>query len=105
MALLVALQNGDDGPKPFVASAGDGPATLLAVGDSADGGERPTRVAEMIERQRPDRLLYLGDVYERGTHEEWDEHYEPAFGRFASITAPTPGNHEWYLRDEGYRPY
>jgi hypothetical protein len=80
-------------------------ATVWAVGDSADGGDAAQEVAEMIARGNPDRLLYLGDVYDRGTREEYEENYEPVYGRFDEIAAPTPGNHEWPNRAEGYDPY
>jgi hypothetical protein len=52
-----------------------------------------------------DRLLYLGDVYETGTPEEFSRYYAPTYGRLARITSPTPGNHEWALRREGYDVY
>jgi calcineurin-like phosphoesterase family protein len=82
------------------------PAVLWAVGDGADGGPASRRVGRLVERGKPDRFLYLGDVYEEGTKDEYKNNYEPAFGgRLARVTAPTPGNHEWPRRDEGYRPY
>jgi hypothetical protein len=83
----------------------DSPVTVWAVGDGADGQRYGQEVARFIERQNPDRVLYLGDVYEEGTKYEFDHNYDPAFGRFASITAPTPGNHEWGARAVGYYPY
>ena len=105
VALAIAGGSDEEPEPPFVASAGDRPATLWAVGDSADGGKRAAGVAKLIGHDPPQRLLYLGDVYERGTAAEYERNYESAYGRFASFTAPVPGNHEWYLRDEGYRPY
>ncbi|HZO60798.1 MAG TPA: metallophosphoesterase [Solirubrobacterales bacterium] len=80
-------------------------ATVWAVGDGADGGDRARRVARVIERSRPDRVLYLGDVYDQGTAEEFDRNYRPVYGRLAGITAPTPGNHDWPRHEEGYDPY
>ena len=59
----------------------------------------------MIARGKPDRMLYLGDVYDDGTREEFERNYKPAYGRFDSIAAPTPGNHDWHNRAEGYDPY
>ncbi len=59
----------------------------------------------MIEEDRPHLLLYLGDIYEDGTAEEYEEAYAGAWGRLAPITAPTPGNHEWDEREEGYDPF
>jgi hypothetical protein len=80
-------------------------ATVWAVGDGADGGQATLGVGQLVERGKPDKFLYLGDVYEDGTLAELTNNYGPAFGRFGRITAPTPGNHEWGLRAEGYFPY
>jgi calcineurin-like phosphoesterase family protein len=81
------------------------PVVVWAVGDGADGEPYGRHVGRLIERGNPDRFLYLGDVYEEGTAKEFKDNYAPVFGKFADITAPTPGNHEWGRRDEGYRPY
>lgn len=80
-------------------------AVVWAVGDGADGGDDARRVADMIERSRPDRLLYLGDVYDSGTADEFVNRYRPVYGRFDKITAPTPGNHDWPNHAGGYDPY
>lgn len=78
---------------------------IWAVGDGADGSAMGRRVGRLIAAARPARLLYLGDVYERGTRWEFEHNYHPAFGALAQRTLPTPGNHEWPRRTEGYRPY
>ena len=78
---------------------------VYAVGDAADGEEPATDLAEFIVRQRPDRFLYLGDVYERGTPSEFRRHYEPMFGALADRTDPTIGNHGYLFRERGYYPY
>jgi hypothetical protein len=83
----------------------DTAAVVWAVGDGADGRPSGRRVGRMIERGKPDRFLYLGDVYETGIKAEYQSNYEPAFGDLADLTAPTPGNHEWPQREGGYRPY
>jgi len=93
-----------DRPSPFVLSGSDAPATVWAIGDAGHIGERERTVAKLIGDARPDRLLYLGDVYETGTAEEF-EVYDQLYGRLASVTAPTPGNHEWPAHAEGYDPY
>jgi serine protease len=80
-------------------------ATIWAVGDGADGGDAARRVADVIKRSRPDRVLYLGDVYDQGTEEEFEDNYRSIYGRFDGITAPTPGNHDWPRHEEGYDPY
>jgi hypothetical protein len=91
-------------PAPFVISGGPGPATVWAVGDAGHLGERERPVARLIGGANPDRLLYLGDVYETGTAEDF-EAYDTLYGRLAPLTAPTPGNHEWPNHEVGYDPY
>lgn len=59
----------------------------------------------MIEQRNPDAFLYLGDVYENGTAGEYANFYDTGYGRLKSITYPTPGNHEWDRRSEGYDAY
>ena len=76
--------------------------TLLAVGDGAVGEGQAVAVADRIAEEGIDRLLYLGDVYENGTLEEFERNYEPVYGRFREFTSPTPGDHEWPTRAEGY---
>jgi predicted phosphodiesterase len=80
-------------------------ARVWAVGDGADGGNASMQVAELIEKGRPDRVLYLGDVYEEGSADEFERNYRPAYSRFDEITFPTPGNHDWQNHDAGYDPY
>jgi len=81
-------------------------ATLWAVGDGGVTGPADETLAARIEAEGPfDRLLYLGDVYETGTEQEFAANYETSFGRFKSLTSPTPGNHEWDNRATGYDPY
>src|SRR3954447_14448065 len=85
-----------------------GPAaaqTVWAVGDGADSGTEDDDLAARIQGAGVDKLLYLGDVYENGTAAEYSQYYDPGFGRMKAITAPTPGNHEWDNRAQGYDPY
>ena len=80
-------------------------AIVWAVGDGADGSDSAQAVARRIAADRPDRLLYLGDVYERGSAEDFRSGFEPVYGPLTSRTAPTPGNHEWPAHREGYDRY
>jgi hypothetical protein len=80
-------------------------AVVWAVGDGADGSAAAKRVARLISRDRPERMLYLGDVYERGTSSEFRRNFGGVYGRLARLTEPTPGNHEWAGRRVGYYPY
>jgi predicted phosphodiesterase len=80
-------------------------AQVWALGDGADGGGAARRVAQMVARADPDRVLYLGDVYDRGTAEEFERNWRPVYGELDSVIAPTPGNHDWRNHDDGYDPY
>ena len=109
LALALGACGGDDddegaGTPPGPANPESG-TLVYAVGDAADGEEPATDLAEFIVKQAPDRFLYLGDVYERGTPLEFRRHYEPMFGALADRTDPTIGNHEYLLRAFGYYRY
>jgi Calcineurin-like phosphoesterase len=91
--------------KPFVPPLEGQRAVLWAVGDGADGGAGGRAVAELIASRRVDRFLYLGDVYDTGTAEDFALNYRPLFGRFDRLAAPTIGNHEYANRELGYEPY
>jgi calcineurin-like phosphoesterase family protein len=80
-------------------------AVVWAAGDAATPGARADRIASLVRRGRPDRFLYLGDVYETGTSDDFRRWYQPRFGQLARITDPTIGNHEWDNRFDGYYPY
>jgi len=88
------------------AAAPAGAATRVwAVGDGGVPSRGDDRLAGRVGAWGIDRLLYLGDVYERGSAREYRRRYAPGWGRFKSITRPTPGNHEWSARAEGYDRY
>jgi calcineurin-like phosphoesterase family protein len=92
------------GAQSFVSSI-KGPAVVWAVGDGGLDSPEAARVARSIADADVDRLLYLGDVYDEGTAEEFRTNYEPTYGRLKALTAPTPGNHDAPLADQGYDPY
>lgn len=110
LVVAVVLVGRDGGPAArapsgeYVRSVPGTSAVLWAVGD-ADATAGGRAVARQLAGRRFDRLLYLGDVYESGTAEEFRERYDTILGRFAKRTAPTPGNHEWDNRETGYDPY
>ena len=95
----------------FLASTGGDRAVLWAVGDGADGGSKAKAVAARIAAGRVDRLLYLGDVYGGGVLDRdgdavsYRERYVSVYGRFVARTSPTPGNHEWPQRTQGYEAF
>jgi len=92
-----------------VAVAATAPAaravTVWAVGDGGVAGPEDDQLAARIETETVDHFIYLGDVYETGTADEFATRYHPSFGRFKSKSSPTVGNHEWENRGVGYDPY
>lgn len=80
-------------------------SVLWAVGDGGDGSRAAKALAGRIARARPDRFLYLGDVYPNGTAAEFQRNYTSVYGTLNRITEPTIGNHEWANRRSGYLPY
>ena len=80
-------------------------AVVWAVGDGADGSARAKRLARLIAGERPDRFLYLGDVYETGTAEEFERNFARCVRRrWPRSPQPTPGNHEWGTAARGLLP-
>ena len=75
-----------------------------AVGDLGKG-DSAGPVSELIASKRFAYLLYLGDVYETGTAQEFYDNYDRHLGRFALRTVPTIGNHEFDNRATGFDPY
>src|SRR5215203_3843516 len=77
---------------------------VLAAGDIANchaqGDEATAELVEGIEGT----VLALGDeAYPRGSQANFEECYDPSWGRFKERTRPVPGNHEYYT--EGARGY
>ncbi len=119
--VVVLRARGGDGPpvRPpaarFLASGPQRPATVWAVGDGADGGPRSRAVAARMAAGHPDRVLYLGDVYGSGglgglleadgSAADFRDHFAAVYGSLVARMAPTPGNHEWPRRGEGYEPF
>jgi hypothetical protein len=105
------LLTGDDpgpaarGGTPFVRSLSGPSAVVWAVGDGADGSDTGRAVANLIASDAPDGFLYLGDVYELGTAEEFRRNYDTTYGPLRRVTAPTPGNHDWPNAPRGYDRY
>lgn len=93
---------------PRTADPGPGePLVVASVGDGVDGRSFADDVIGLIDSWDPDLVLYLGDVYERGTYTEfvnWSD--DSRWGRFDDITNPAPGNHEYETpRADGYFDY
>ncbi len=82
--------------------------TLVGAGDIAGcgnlSGARAT--AQLIDKI-PGTVFAAGDLaYEKGTYEEFENCYQPTWGRFKKRTKPAPGNHEYNGSDaSGYFRY
>ena len=96
VAVLLIAAGCDSEPTPS--------AEVVAAGDIAScrtGGDEAT--AELVEGIEG-TVLALGDeAYPRGSTANFEECYEPSWGRFKERTKPVPGNHEYYT--EGARGY
>ena len=108
IGLTAGCSNSADGTRggtAFVPSDSRASTVVWAVGDGPDGRRDAARVAQMIRSAHPDRILYLGDLYEHGTASEFAHNFAPIYGAVARRIAPTPGNHDWPLHASGYDPY
>jgi hypothetical protein len=83
---------------PYAPMAEDA-ITVAAVGDGAGANSNDTWVADMIAARQPDLFLYLGDVYEHGSAQDFAAYYGPTYGRLRNVTNPVPGNHEYHTAD------
>jgi len=72
-------------------------ATLVGAGDIAwcgniSGAEATAKLIDKI----PGTVFAAGDLaYNSGTYEEFQNCYQPTWGRFKNRTRPAPGNHEY----------
>ena len=101
-AVLIAVGCGSEPPP---SPEGDDSPVVVAAGDIAScDTESDEATAELVEGIEGTVLLALGDeAYPRGTAADFEECYDPSWGRFKGRTKPVPGNHEYYT--EGARGY
>ncbi len=111
--LQLTLENGNDAAVPsnpndwrslWQPRSFSGDPVIAAAGDGGDGTARSDAVAQQVSNSNAEILLYLGDLYERGTPAEFDHNFGRAafddpgggwgWGRLAAFTRPTLGNHE-----------
>jgi hypothetical protein len=85
-------------------AAPDRGVVVWAVGDGGADGEHERRVARLIAGDDPAHVLYLGDVYDTGTPEEFRA-FADVYGPLVKRMWPTPGNHEWGNHATGYDPF
>ncbi len=80
---------------------------VIAVGDIADCGSEGDEATAKLVGGIHGTVLTLGDnAYPDGSAEDFEECYDPAWGRFKDRTRPSPGNHEYHTENaEGYFGY
>jgi len=99
----------DPGPVP------EGSVVVVAAGDIAcTPGQAPSDLAcrmqataDLVAAAEPAVVLTLGDnQYEDATLEKFRQSYDRSWGRFRSLTRPSPGNHDFGGgRGAGYFAY
>jgi PKD repeat protein len=85
-------------PAPIIVAAGD-VAQCSSLGDEA--------TALLLDSLQFDAVLALGDLaYEDGTATQFQNCYDPTWGRHKAKTRPAPGNHEYHTANAaGYFSY
>jgi PKD repeat protein len=87
-ANVTAIAEQSSNPAPVIVAAGD-VAQCTSLGDEA--------TALLLDALQFDALLALGDLaYEDATTTDFQNCYDPTWGRHKSKTRPTPGNHEYH---------
>jgi hypothetical protein len=101
-ALVLLLSAAFAGPAattsadPVIAAAGD-------ISDDSLSGQ--DRTDELVVNQGLDAVLTLGDnQYSHGALSDFQQYYDPTWGRAKSITFPSPGNHD-DCPESGYDEY
>jgi calcineurin-like phosphoesterase family protein len=80
------------------------PVVIWAFGDGGIANGPSRQVVGLVAQDDPDHVIYLGDVYETGSAEEF-ETFGNVFGDLLMRTWPTPGNHDWPEHAAGYDPF
>lgn len=101
----LGVDGAEPGPEAGAPQATPARTVVWALGDGADGSAEGRELARYVSSRKPERFLYLGDVYEHGAPDEFQRHYDPLYGGLAHRTDPVIGNHEYDHRVEGYYPY
>ncbi len=115
--VLLGACSSSDSPRPSPSTTASAAATstiaepgvtVVAAGDIACPPSLScTDTSTLVESLNPAAVLIPGDIqYERGELENFMAVYDKSWGRFKSITKPSPGNHEYATsRAGGYFAY
>jgi hypothetical protein len=72
------------------------PAVLVGAGDIAVCGNGGAVATALLLDQQPGTVFTAGDsVYQNGTTQEFQDCYDPTWGRHRARTRPVPGNHDY----------
>ena len=104
LALTACGGGGDPGLGEHDPAAPDRGVVIWAVGDGGADDDDDRQVAGLIARDDPAHVIYLGDVYDTGTPEEFRT-FADVYGPLVRRMWPTPGNHEWAKHASGYDPF
>ncbi len=97
-AALIVAASMVASPVSVGARAGRASAHLIAAaGDIASAHGAQASTAQLIRRHLPRaHVLTLGDnAYPNNSPADYARYYAPTWGKFKSITLPSPGNHEY----------
>ena len=82
----------------------EGPAVLIGAGDIGVCGSRGSVATGRLLEGEPGTIFAAGDIaYPEGTADQFQQCYDPSWGRFKQRTRPAPGNHEY--GSAGAAPY
>lgn len=98
------VNNNSFTPSSGTTPSGGRPFVMAVAGDGAGGEINAGNVVNLMDSWNPNLVLYLGDVYEKGTPTEFYNWYGSGsnfFSRFKAITNPVIGNHEY---EDGQAP-
>jgi hypothetical protein len=77
---------------------------VLAAGNVGTCEDEDDEATGALLGTLPGRILALGDLaYPQGTHEDFANCFDPAWGMHKARIHPISGNHEWH--EEGAQPY
>ncbi|MCW2926260.1 MAG: hypothetical protein JWM86_228 [Thermoleophilia bacterium] len=87
-------------PIPHAAGA----QNYAVIGDFGEGSVEERRIAALVKRMAPSRVLTVGDnVYPTGRESDWQRGFDPVdmYGEMVKTTPfmPTLGNHDYYNYD------
>jgi acid phosphatase type 7 len=80
---------------------------IVAAGDIATCNSKGDEATARLVGDIDGTVLTLGDnAYRDGSAQDFEECYDPSWGRYKDRTKPSPGNHDYYTEGaEGYFDY